>query len=178
MEQVVPAFVRWKKNRSGVVALEEARLGVEFYGHPIAPTRYIDATIKHPACKSLVVSSATCVGHVASEGERAKWKRYPAKSCKEVIPCSMETWGSIGSTFEGLLRDLAVLASRRQRERGMHPTNWYLKWTLQLSLCVALNVGKALLEALPSAERYVLCRRHGSYDGIGDASSPPQTESG
>ena len=105
MEQVVPDFARWKKNRSGVVVLEEARLDLELFGHPIAPTRFIDGTIKHPACKSLVAPSAANIGHVGSEGERVKWKRYPTRNGKEVIPCSMETWGSIGSTFEGLLRD-------------------------------------------------------------------------
>ena len=167
MEQVVPDFARWKRNRSGELKLEEARLDIELFGHPVAPSRYIDGTIRHPAAKSVVVKSSSCIGHAASEGEGAKWKRYVTKNGKKVIPCSMETWGSIGGTFEALLRDLAVMASRRQCERGIHPTNWYAKWTLQLSLCVTLNNGKVLFESLPNAERYVLCRRHGEINGVG-----------
>ena len=50
MEQVVLDFARWKRNRSGVVVLEEARLDVKLFGHLVAPTRYVDGIIKHPGC--------------------------------------------------------------------------------------------------------------------------------
>ena len=46
------------------------------------------------------------------------------------------------------------MAARRQRERGVQPTKWYLKWSLQVSINVALHVGKSLLEAVPCAEKY------------------------
>ena len=75
----------------------------------------------------------------------------------------MEIWGRNGPTFEALLRDLAVLASRRQRDRGVHVTNWYEKWTLQLSLSATLQMAKALLESLPSAERYVCSNVRGDW---------------
>ena len=75
-----------------------------------------------------------------------KAKRYPPCNGKEVIACSMEIWGSIGDSMDALLRDLAVLATNRQRERGVHPTKWYAKWSLQVSLNVALHVAKSLLE--------------------------------
>ena len=62
----------------------------------------------------------------------------------------METWGRISLSFEALLRDLAALASRRQRERGMQPTKWIAKWQTQLSLSVTIHVGRCLLDALPN----------------------------
>ena len=154
LEQVVPEFARWKEKRDGVIALEEARVDVELFGHPVAPARYLDGTIRHPASVSAVTKSAREVGFAAAEGERVKAKRYPPCNGKEVIACSMETWGSIGESMDALLRDLAVLATNRQRERGVHPTKWYNKWSVQVSLNVALHVAKFLLESLPCAEKY------------------------
>ena len=73
----------------------------------------------------------------------------------------METWGGIGNSMETLLRELAVLASNKQLDRGVVPTKWFNKWTLQLSLSVARHVGKALLESLSNVEVFrhtVVCR--------------------
>ena len=154
LEQVVPEFARWKKKKDGVVALEEARVDVELFGHPVAPARYLDGTIRHPASVSAVSKSAEEIGFAAAEGEKVKAKRYPPCNGKEVIACSMETWGCMGESLDALLRDLAVLATNRQRERGIYPTKWCAKWSLQISLNVALHVAKSLLESLPSAEKY------------------------
>ena len=65
-----------------------------------------------------------------------------------VLACSMETWGRTSESFDALLVDLAALASRRQRERGMQPTRWLAKWQTQLSLGVAIHIGRALFDAL------------------------------
>ena len=153
-EQVIPDFGRWQVKPNGSRVLEEARVDVELFGHPVAPARLLDGTIRHPASSSVVGRSSKVLGFAASEGEKAKAKRYLAQNGKEVVACSMETWGFMGTSLEALLRDLAVLATRRQRERGVVPTKWFMKWTLQLSLSVALHVGKALLESLPTSERY------------------------
>ena len=58
--------------------------------------------------------------------------------------------GRINLSFEAFLRDLATLASLRQHERGMQPTKWIAKWQTQLSLSVAIRVGRCLLDALPN----------------------------
>ena len=154
MEQVVPDFVRWKRKQDGTQSLEEARVDVELFGHLVAPARYLDGTIRHPITSSSVSKSAQEVGFVAAEGEKTKAKRYVACNGKEVVACSMETWGQVGDSMTALLRELAVLATNRQRERGVQPTKWFAKWSLMISFNVALHVGKSLLEALPNAEKY------------------------
>ena len=154
IEQVVPDFARWKRKQDGSQSLEEARFDVELFRHPVAPTRYLDGTIRQSITTSAVSRSAQEVGFVAAEGERVKTKRYGACNVKEVIACPMETWGQIGNSMEALLREFAVLASNRQRGRGVQPTKWYMKWMMQISMNVAIHVGKCLLEAVPSVDKY------------------------
>ena len=161
MEQVVPDFARWKMDKDAVMRLEEARVDVEFFGHPVAPSRYLDGTIRHPASVSAVRSCSRAPGVAAQKGEKAKMKRYPPRNGKEVIPCAMETWGGIGNSMETLLRELAVLASNKQLDRDVVPTKWFNKWTLQLNLSVAHHVSKALFKSLSNAEVFrhtVVCR--------------------
>ena len=59
--------------------------------------------------------------------------------------------------FDAILAELAGLAGRRQRDRGMQPTKWLLKWRTQISLSVAMNVGRAILDALPNCDRNWRC---------------------
>lgn len=158
VEQVVPELGRWQLKPNGGRVFEEARVDVELFGHPIAPDRLLDGTIRHPASSSNVGPSSRVLGFAATEGEKCKAKRYLARNGKEVAACSMETWGRSGEQIEALLRDLAVLATRRQQDRGVVPTKWYSKWILQISLSIAIHVGKALFEALPTADRYYHCR--------------------
>ena len=47
----------------------------------------------------------------------------------------------------------AGLAGRRQRDRGVQPTKWLLKWRTQISLCVAVHIGRCILDALPNDVR-------------------------
>ena len=60
----------------------------------------------------------------------------------------METWGRTSESFDSLLKNLAILVSRRQRERGVQPTKWLSKWQTQLSIVVAIHIGRALFDAL------------------------------
>ena len=164
-EQVVPELAQ-RVLKSGVVSVREARVDVELFGHPYAPDYLLDGTIKHPAAASYVVKAARTVGYAAEEGVKAKAKRYPPKRGKSVLCCAMEIWGWISPSFEAFLRELATLASRRQRERGMQPTKWLSKWQTQLSLTVALNVGRCLLDAVPSGmQRDLIFGRAWPYCG-------------
>ena len=151
-EQVVPELAQ-RKLKSGVGSIQDARIDVELFGHPYAPDYLLDGTIKHPGAASYVMKAAGEIGYAAEEGVKAKAKRYPPRRGKSVLCCAMETWGRISVSFEAFLRELATLASRRQRERGMQPTKWLCKWQTQLSLCVALHVGRCLLDALPGDEQ-------------------------
>ena len=151
LEQVVPELgLRKKTHQSGQVTLEEAFLDVERFGYPTAPDRLLDATVRHPAAKGIVKKAASQRGAAASEGAACKEKRYPPRAGKSVIPCALEIWGFADVKVINLLDELAVLASQRQRDRGLVPTRWRRKWLTSLSVGLALDVGKSILAALPS----------------------------
>ena len=61
-----------------------------------------------------------------------------------MVGCSVETFGRLGSVMDGLLLELHGLAQRRQRERGINPTNWLLRWRTSLSVHLAINAGRAI----------------------------------
>ena len=147
-EQVVPELCQVMVLSTGVVKVKEARIDVELFGHAYAPSHLVDGTVKHPAAASHVRRASQEIGYTAQEGEKAKKKRYPPAHGKSVLAGSMETWGRTSESFDSLLKDLAVLASRRQRERGMQPTKWLIKWQTQLSMNVAIHIGRALFDAL------------------------------
>ena len=132
---------------------EEARLDVELFGHAFSADRLLDGTIRHPAAAHIVSRAAHVVGAAAQEGANAKRKRYPATGGKHVTPCAMETWAHIDVAFGELLDELAVHASQRQRSRGVHPTNWGMRWRTLLSITMALHSAKAILQTMPIAER-------------------------
>ena len=79
-----------------------------------------------------------------------KERRYPAVGGKAVIPCALETWGFVDAKLEALIDDLAVLASQKQRDRGLAPTRWKRRWLTALSAGIAMDIGKAILEAVPA----------------------------
>lgn len=147
-EQVVPELCQVVVQTGGVVKIREARVDVELFGHAYAPNYLVDGTVKHPAASTYVHRASQDVGYTAEEGVKAKAKRYPPARGKSVIACSMETWGRASEFFDALLIDLAALASRRQRERGMQQTKWLAKWRTQLSLSLAIHVGRALFDSL------------------------------
>ena len=150
LEQVVPELgLRKKTRQSGQVTLEEAFLDVELFGHPTAPDRLLDATVRHPAAKGIVKKAASQRGAAASEGAACKEKRYPPRAGKSVIPCALESWGFADVKVINLLDELAVLAWQRQRDRGLVPTRSRRKWLTSLSVGVALDVSKSILAALP-----------------------------
>ena len=91
--------------------------------------------------------------HSAEKGVKDKMKRYPPKHGKTLIGCAMETWGRFSKSLDALLEELAGLAGRRLRDRGVQPTKWLLKWRTQMSLCVALHIGRCILDALPNDVR-------------------------
>ena len=68
----------------------------------------------------------------------------------------METFGFFGKSLDELLNTLAGLASRRQRDRGLVPTRWSPRWRTLISVHNALNIGRSLLEALPSDAKRAL----------------------
>ena len=97
----------------------------------------------------------------------------------------METWGYVGKSFDGLLDELQGLAGRRQRDKGMVPTKWLLKWRTQLSLAVALHTSRAILDAIPreACDRREPLWRDAFNSVAGDgmvesASSPLERDSG
>ena len=153
LEQVVPELGLRKRRRDGRVVLEEAVLDVELFGHPAAPGRLLDGTVRHPAASHIIRVAATTPGAAAEEGARCKEERYRPTAGKSVLPCAVETWGYVDSRLAGLLDELAVLASQRQRDRGVLPTRWGARWRTLVSVKVAMAVARALLDAAPPAAR-------------------------
>ena len=153
LEQVVPELGLRQRKRDGRIVLEEARLDVDLFGHATAPDRLLDATVRHPAAAHILRKAARMVGAAAAEGVDAKTKRYPPRAGKSVIACAVETWGHVHGDLHALLADLGVLAAQRQRDRGVQPTRWLARWRTQLSIQLALQVSKAILNAYPAHVR-------------------------
>ena len=80
-------------------------------------------------------------------------RRYPPRGGKRVLACSVETWGYIHSDLDHFLGELAVLASQKQRDKGQHPTRWLSKWRAEISIQIAVSVGKSLVAAVPPGMR-------------------------
>jgi len=148
MEQVVPEFGLKRRGRSGRETFEEAILDVEFFGHPTAPDKLLDGTIRHPAASHILDKAAVEVGAAAGEGVRSKMERYPPSGGKIVVPCAVETWGFADERLDELLQELATLAAQRQRDRGMVPSRWRARWRTMISIFLAMDIGKAILSSL------------------------------
>ena len=144
----MPELVVWKQ-QGGQLVIEDAFIDVELFGHPHAPDRLSDATVRHPAAKAVLAKAARSRGAAAAEGVKCKEMRYPTSGGKAVIACAIETWGFADGKLEALLEELAVLAAQRQLDRGLAPTKWLRRWKTMLSLGLALDVGKAMLAAMP-----------------------------
>ena len=78
LEQVVPELGQRKQRRNNQVVLEEAVLDVELFGHPTAPDRLLDGTVRHSAAEHVVDAAARCRGAAAADGVSCKDKRYSA----------------------------------------------------------------------------------------------------
>ena len=139
----------------------EARIDVELFGHVTAPDRLLDGTIRRPAASKVVMKAAIEPGYAADQGTKDKVKRYPPARGKSVIGCSIESWGRLGGSLDALFLDLHGLAQRRQRDRGILPTNWLLRWKTLLSIRLAMNTGRAIFDSLSSQDKtFFTCARH------------------
>ena len=85
-----------------------------------------------------------------------------------------ETWGHIGSEFDALLGDFAGLAGKKQRDRGIVPTKWLLKWRTHISIALALHVGRSILDAIPDFDRHrrFVAHHHFNDGDLFDAGMP------
>ena len=156
-EQTVPDLGLRTRSRNGQTIVEEARLDVEFFGHVTAPDKLIDGTIWHPAAPHMIKKAARQIGAAAQHAVATKLRRYPPRNGKLVTPCAMETWGYVDVHLDELLSELAVLATQKQRDRGVHPTRWRSRWRTLLSVHAAMHVSKAILAAIPSSQRPCCC---------------------
>ena len=90
---------------------------------------------------------------MGEENEKAKAKRYEPKEGKSAIACTIEMWGHIGVSLEAVLHEFTLLATMWQFSDGFDPTRWCQRWCIQISINVAMRLGKALYWALPNCER-------------------------
>ena len=90
-EQVIPEFAVRKQHRDGNSYIEDARIDVELFGHPCAPSRLLDGTVRHPAAQGILSKASQNAGAAAQVGVDAKHKRYPPRGGKSVLACSVET---------------------------------------------------------------------------------------
>ena len=152
-EQVIPELLQERINRDGSRTFCDARIGVELFGHPTAPSRLLDATKRHPTAASAIKKVAVEPGYAAEEGTKEKSKRYPLARGKTVIGCSLETWGRSSNALDNVLSDLHGLAQRRQRDRGTSPTNWLLSWKALISIRVAMNTGRSIFDSVLNKDK-------------------------
>ena len=121
--------------------------------------------LRHAAAKHIIRKSSAEHGAAATEGVHDKERRYPATAGRSVIPCALESWGYTDAKVEALLDEFSVLASQRQRDRGLLPSRWRSRWRILLSVGLAMDIGKALLAAMPTHVKPVCALReliHGS----------------
>ena len=112
--------------------------------------RSVCLTVRCGPAASLVVSDAAKEpGAAAEEGAKCKEIRYKPTAGKSVLACAVETWGRTDWRLNGLLDELAVLASHRQRDRGLVPTRWRARWRTLISVHLAMSVAKSILAAIP-----------------------------
>ena len=164
-EQVVPELALRRQRRDATRYIEDARIDVELFGHPCAPPWLLDGTVRHPAAQSILSKASRIAGAAAQVGVDAKHKRYPPRGGKSVLACSVETWGYIHENLDNFLGDLAVLASQRQRNMGQHPTRWLSKWRTEISIQIAMSVGKSLVAAVPPHTRPICIRERVERSG-------------
>ena len=122
-EQVIHEFGRYNCKR-GYETFEEGRVDVELFGHPCSPDRFIDGTVWHPAANHIVKKAARESGICAAHAVKKKCERYPTRNGKAITACALETWGWIDPGFDNFLAELDVLASQRQKNRGVFPIKW------------------------------------------------------
>ena len=87
------------------------------------------------------------------EVSKSKNKRYPPAHGKSVVRCSVETWGRLGGVLDNLLLELHGLAQRRQRDRGISPTNWLLRWRTLISVHLAMGAGRAIFDSVSKEDK-------------------------
>ena len=90
-EQVVPELCQVKENDEGNMKIMEARINVELFGHPYAPTHLLDGTIRYPGAASHVVHAAREIGYTAEEGVQAKFFLFYKPRIHNIPPCFKNT---------------------------------------------------------------------------------------
>ena len=80
----------------------------------------------------------------------------------------MENWGRLGDDIENILVDLHGLAQRRQRDRGVSPTNWILRWRTLLSIRTAMITGRAIFDSVSIQDRNSIFKSRLSHSGSSD----------
>lgn len=183
LERFIPELAQVKVREDGSICIKDTILDVELFGHPVTPDLLFDGAIRHPCSVSALLLAFREIGYAAGEGVKVKLKRYPPKYDKGVLACSMETWGHTSKTLDVILVELVGLACRRQRERGIRPTKWLQKWRTHISTVVVMHFGRAIVDVLPSSERY--CRCGGvvyfavdTFDNVESASSQVERDIG
>jgi len=94
---------------------------------------YFDVVVSHPCAPSYVSKAALCPGSTASQAAAKKIAKYG----NEVTPWSLETYGALDDTLLSTLKDLANLASARDRSFGYMPRPYLKIWKSQISAALA-----------------------------------------
>ena len=81
----------------------------------------------------------------------------------------METWGFMSKSLEDFLVEMNALAVQKQRDRGVLPTRWLMRWRTVISMSVTLHVARALLDSLPAWSKVDYCCRAISLDDAANA---------
>ena len=95
LELAVPELGLCKRRRRRREVIEAAVLVFELFGHPTAPDRWLEGTVKRPAAGHIIIASAKVPGPTAEEGARRKEDRHKPTAGKSILPCAVEIWGRI-----------------------------------------------------------------------------------
>ena len=158
-EQVVPQLGVRHITRRGVVQEEDRVLDVDAFGHSTAAPMLLDVTLRHSAAASVRAGAAQQAGHAFRLAERQKAQAYPAVGGIRVSCIAVDTFGAVSDTTSSLVALCARLARLRQQDRAVPVTDWWRRWTAQLSWLIALAVARSILRA-------------GTCIGLRDAAAP------
>jgi hypothetical protein len=84
-EQVVPEFCITLVGEDGAPKVQEARLDIELFLHPVAPDRLLDGTVRHPTAAAHRQNAAAQIGATARAGVADKARRYPPRGGRHVL---------------------------------------------------------------------------------------------
>jgi len=104
---------------------------------------YFDVVVSHPCAPAYLQNAIYETGTTAAAAADKKRNKYGP----DVTPWSLETYGAFDDTLLASIKDLANMASARDRSMGYVPRPYLKLWKAQISATLARSFALALRSA-------------------------------